>query len=388
MQVATVNQLLLQEKENIQLNKKLSAHQKKHLKAIGFCRTKYLGGRKLECNNCKASKIIYNSCRNRHCPQCQTVERENWIAARENDLLPVKYFHLVFTLPSELNYFAMLYAKQVYNALFTASWQTLKQFASDKKWLGAKTGMTSILHTWGQNLSLHPHLHCIVPNGGIDEKSKWKTSKSKGKYLFNVKAMSTVFRAKYMEALRANLKQINKSLPKDLTEKLFSKNWVVYAKKPFGNAKTVVEYLGRYSHKVAISNSRILSIENNEVKFSYKDYKQNGKKKIMTLSKAEFIRRFAQHILPAKFMRIRHYGIMSSRNKKTTIPKIRKQLEPKSVDYKIYQKQDFKTLLLQKYKVDVNKCKQCKIGELQEKEKIPGEWQKPKLHQLKKMKGK
>ena len=185
MQVATVNQLLLQEKENIQLNKKLSAHQKKHLKAIGFCRTKYLGGRKLECNNCKASKIIYNSCRNRHCPQCQTVERENWIAARENDLLPVKYFHLVFTLPSELNYFAMLYAKQVYNALFTASWQTLKQFASDKKWLGAKTGMTSILHTWGQNLSLHPHLHCIVPNGGINENSKWKTSKSKGKYLFN-----------------------------------------------------------------------------------------------------------------------------------------------------------------------------------------------------------
>lgn len=376
---ATINKLLLSKTTYINTSGKFNSYQKRHLVAIGKCRTKYLGGRKLECNNCKSTQIVYNSCRNRHCPQCQSSNRENWIAARENDVLPVKYFHVVFTLPSELNQLALAFSKQVYNALFTASWQTIQTFSKDEKQLGAKTGMTCILHTWGQNLSLHPHLHCIVPSGGIDDKGKWKSTKSKGKFLFPVKAMSKVFRAKYVTQLRINLKAINKTLPQQIAKALFEKDWIVYAKRPFGGAKQVIEYLGRYSHKVAISNSRINAIENQTVSFSYKDYKDNGKRKEMKMQANEFIRRYSMHILPNKFMRIRHYGILSSRKKKDCINAIRKQLLPKSKEWKALPKQDYKSILLEKYNVDVSKCNQCKKGSLIEKEKLLPIKQKPKL---------
>lgn len=213
-------------------------------------------------------------------------------------MLPCAFYHTVFTLPQELNALALHQPKLVYDCLFTSVWHTIKQFATT---VNVQLGMISILHTWGQNLSLHPHLHCIIPGGGIDAKGKWQKQIRSNKYLFSVKAMSKVFRAKYVQQLRAN-----KIEDKVLLASLFTKNWVVYAKRPFGGPKQVIEYLGRFTHKVAISNSRIKEVTETAVTFSYKDYKDNGLTKIMTLANAEFTRRFTQHILPKRFVRIRH----------------------------------------------------------------------------------
>lgn len=285
----------------------LNTWQLRTLNAIRCCRTAALGGHIDACDGCGKMSISYNSCRNRHCPTCQGEKRESWIAAREKELLPVPYFHVVFTLPHELNQLAMHEAKAVYDALFEASWATLCHFSG-----GNKPGMIALLHTWGQNLSLHPHIHCIVPSGTVNKSGtmfRWKNVRPDGKFLYSVKAMSKVFKAKYLQILR---EKITDKFPQKLRNELFKKNWVVFANSPFGNAKSVVEYLGRYSHKVAISNHRILAVTNSTVCFGYKDYKDSSKTKQLTLSHREFIRRFAQHILPKRFVRIRHYGILSS----------------------------------------------------------------------------
>jgi hypothetical protein len=197
------------------------------------------------------------------------------------------------------------HATEVYNALFKASWQTIQSFAKDRKFLGVKAGMVSILHTWGQQLWLHPHVHCIVPGGGITKKGKWKSAKYKDKYLFPKRAMSLVFRAKFMELLRKKME-----VPQTIAKAAFKQNWVVYSKRPFASPKTVVEYLGRYTHKVAISNHRLLSVSNQQVVFGYKDYRDASKKKVMTLGGTEFLRRFVQHILPHGFIRIRPGGVL------------------------------------------------------------------------------
>ncbi len=273
------------------------------------------------CTNCGTTRISYNSCRNRHCPKCQGKNREDWISKREAELLPVSYFHVVFTLPDTLNPLAMHQPKAVYDSLFEAGWQTVRCFAKDAKHLGATPGMIAILHTWGQQLSLHPHLHCIVPGGGLSKSGKWKTAKSTGKYLFPVKAMSKVFRAKYVKALKSRIEP-----EKELINKLFQKEWVVYAKRPFGHPKAVLEYLGRYTHKVAISNHRILDIGQKQTTFSYKDYRQGAQKLEMTLDNLEFIRRFSLHILPRGLVRIRHFGILGSSAKQLTIPLIHREL--------------------------------------------------------------
>jgi hypothetical protein len=296
----------------------INAWQLRTLGAIMHCRTAALGGHVDACTSCGTIRISYDSCRNRHCPKCQGKNREEWIQKRETELLPVPYFHVVFTLPDLLNPLALYKPKEVYNALFEASWGTVKTFGSDHKHLGANTGMISILHTWGQTLTLHPHVHCIVPGGGLTDQGQWKTARSEGKYLFPVKAMSKVFRAKYVEALKNRIPDLDKGLVNDL----FKKPWVVFAKRPFGNPQDVLEYLGRYTHKIAISNHRILNVDKNTATFSYKDYRQGGKKMEMTLDSMEFIRRFAMHILPKKFVKIRHYGILSSTSKKVTIPTI------------------------------------------------------------------
>jgi hypothetical protein len=307
---------------------KINSWQLRILGAIKRCRTSELGGHIDACTSCGTVRISYNSCRNRHCPKCQGREREAWIQKRQQELLPVPYFHVVFTLPDILNQLAMHQPKAVYDALFEAAWGTIKTFGYDPKHLGAQTGMIAILHTWGQQLSLHPHLHCIVPGGGLTIKKNltahrqiWKVAKSKGRFLFPVKAMSAVFRAKYVAALKKKLPDINKSL----VDKLFKKNWVVYAKRPFGNAHSVIEYLGRYTHKIAISNHRIINIDKNNITFSYKDYRKGAQKQEMTLSCMEFIRRFSMHILPKSFVRIRHYGILSSTGKRNSLPVIREQ---------------------------------------------------------------
>ncbi len=278
------------------------------LNAIRRCRTASMGGHVDACSSCGNITISYNSCRNRHCPKCQGNKRQQWIEARESELLPVKYFHVVFTLPEIINKIAIYEPRIIYDTLFEAAWKTIEIFSKDEKYLGAKSGMISILHTWGQNLMLHPHLHCIVPGGGVDAQGKWlATKKSKGKWLFPVKAMSKIFRAKYVSILRNKIK-----LEQSYYNDMFKSEWVVFAKRPFGSPKSVIEYLGRYTHKIAISNHRIISINDESVTFTLKDYKNNGIRKTMTISHLEFVRRFVLHILPKKFVRIRHFGFLSS----------------------------------------------------------------------------
>ena len=269
-----------------------------------------------------------------------------WIRAREAELIAVPYFHVVFTLPDKLHKLCLHHPKELCHLLFKTAWSVLNDFGSNPNFLGAHTGMIAILHTWGQNLSLHPHLHCIVPGGGITKTGKWKYTKNKGKYLFPVKALSKVFRARFVQGLRAAF-----DLPKTFYDTLFSKNWVVYAKRPFMGPSQVIEYLGRYTHKIAISNHRIKGINDNTISFSVKDYRHGDKKSVLKLSQHEFIRRFTMHILPRGFVRIRHYGILSSSTKKKVLPEIHQQLG------KVQQ-------LRPKEPLKHNRCPVCKIGQL------------------------
>lgn len=287
----------------------INSWQERTLYALAACRTVKLGGHIDRCDNpeCQALHLSYNSCRNRHCPKCQGHLREEWIRKREADLLNTTYFHLVFTLPLELNQLALYQPECLYNLLFKVAWSVVQSFAADHKWMGAQTGMIAILHTWGQNLNLHPHLHCIVPGGGISSNKKWKQVQRSNKFLFPVKAMSKVFRARMLSALRLLIK-----LDQQQSKKLISQPWVVYCKQPFLGAEQVIEYLGRYTHKIAISNHRIKAINQDTISFTAKDYRQGGKKHRITLTQTEFIRRFSLHILPKRFVRIRHYGILSS----------------------------------------------------------------------------
>jgi hypothetical protein len=337
-EVAGVLQQLGNSIENIGLN----THQLRTLSAIECCRTPALGGHVDVCSDCGVIKISYNSCRNRHCPKCQGHRREEWIQQRTADLLPVPYFHVVFTLPDSLNTLALHQPAIVYDALFKAAWQTIHQFATGKQ---LQAGMICILHTWGQTLSLHPHLHCIVPGAGVDAKGHFKTITANGNYLFPAKALSKVYRAKYVAQLRQQ-----GITEKRLIENLFTKNWVVYAKRPFGGPQQVIEYLGRYTHKIAISNHRLLQVDETSTTFSYKDYKSDGFKKQMTLSNPEFIRRFAMHILPLRFVRIRHYGILSSTWKRVKFAELRKRLKMPAPTNEI--------------KTKLNCCPCCKTGTL------------------------
>lgn len=328
------------------------------LHAIEICRTAHLGGHVDKCNTCNHIRISYNSCRNRHCPKCQVTNKERWILSREKDLLPTTYFHCVFTLPHELNIYCIHHPKELYNMLFEASKATIETFASDEKHLGAKTGMISLLHTWGQNLSLHPHVHMIVTGGGLTDSGLWKQSKRNGNFLFPVKAMSIVYKNKLMEKLVLFLQTKNKPMDVKLRRGLYNKNWVVYAKEPFGGPKQVIDYLGRYSHKIAISNNRIKNIEDSKVSFTYKDYADKNKQKIMTLEAEEFLRRFCLHILPPKFMKIRHYGILSSRNK----PMLRKYQFGIGIIIKKNEALSWKEIAKTKLNFDADKCPCCKTG--------------------------
>ncbi|WP_185290896.1 IS91 family transposase, partial [Chryseobacterium lactis] len=338
----------------------LNSWQLRTLSALKKCRTSALGGHIDACDECGNVSISYNSCRNRHCPKCQSKNREQWIENRETELLPVPYFHVVFTLPEVLNKTALHEPKMLYDILFESAWETLQTFGENR---GLKMGMIAVLHTWGQNLSLHPHLHCIVPGGGVDESGTWKNLHSDGKFLFPVKALSKVFRGKFCEKLKHQLSlKLNENQREKFTENeagnyeklrqsLWEKPWVVYAKKPFGSPKSVVEYLGRYTHKIAISNQRIRKIEAENVTFDYKDYRQKGIKKQMVLSHEEFIRRFAMHILPKRFVKIRHYGFLSSTWKRIKLKNLQQKLgiQPKE-----------KPLL----KPFQPKCSCCKTGNL------------------------
>jgi hypothetical protein len=293
------------------------------LNAVRRCRSAALGSHIDGCTSCGHLRISYNSCRNRHCPKCQGTAREKWIQARQEELLPVPYFHVVFTLPDVLNRLCLFKPKVLYNLLFTTAWSVLNSFGHDPKLLGASTGMISILHTWGQTMTLHPHLHCIVPGGGLTKQAKWKHANSNGKYLFSVKAKSKLFRGRFLAELK---EQLPEQMSKAFINQLYKHNWVVYAKRPFAGSQSVVEYLGRYTHKIAISNHRIKSMNAGHVTFSYKDYKHGSVTREMTLEATEFIRRFSLHILPKSFVRIRHYGICSSTAKQKSAATIKAQL--------------------------------------------------------------
>lgn len=321
--------------------------------AIRRCRTASLGGHVDLCTSCGHVRISYNSCRNRHCPKCQQIQREKWIQAREDELIPTPYFHVVFTLPQAVNRLCLFEPAKIYNLLFSTAWSVMKSFAADPKHLGVQTGMIAVLHTWGQNLSLHPHLHCIVPGGGLTKAGYWKQARRDGEFLFPVKAMSPVFRARFVSGLR----NLIKGLGRPFYDSLFKTNWVVYAKDTFGGPKQVIEYLGRYTHKIAISNHRLFDVQNDQVTFRYKDYRQQGKVKTMALHPQEFIRRFSLHILPKGFVRIRHYGILSSSQKLHVLPLIHQQLES---HYEFPQNKHWNLISIERLAYNPDACSLCK----------------------------
>jgi len=300
---------------------KLSYAQHKTMSAIQKCRTAELGSHRDVCENCGVVEISYNSCRNRHCPKCQTLSKERWIDNQKRNLLNVGYFHVVFTVPDDLR--SLIYQNQpvLYNMLFQAVHETLKELAANKKYLGAEIGFTSVLHTWGQNLSFHPHIHCIVPAGGLSRTRRWIHSREN--FFIPVKILSRKFRGKFLHLLQSSNLSFpsNSKLPdspgwlQSLLYACYKKEWVVYCKPPFKTSACVVEYLGRYTHRVAISNNRIINVENGFVSFKWRDYKDNNKWKVMTISAFEFIRRFLMHVLPHRFMKIRHFGFLGNRNK-------------------------------------------------------------------------
>jgi hypothetical protein len=315
--------------DDLRRTRSLASVQLRALRAIQACRTPALGGHRESCDHCGASRAVYHSCRNRHCPKCQTLAKERWIEARRADLLPLPYFHTVFTLPHELNRLAQFRPRILYNLLFEAAAQTLQAFGRDPKHLGGEIGITAILHTWGQNLGQHIHLHCLVTGGALaPDGSRWL--KSNPHYLFPVRALSPVFRAKFITGLeRAFEKRL---LPRDeidvelLVITLRAKPWVVYTKRPFAGPESVLQYLGRYTHRIAISNDRIVGLQDGVVRFRWRDYSDDNQNKFMELPANEFLRRFLLHVLPRGFMRIRHFGLLANRHRKPKLERCRQLL--------------------------------------------------------------
>lgn len=355
--VWTIGQLIRKQALKIKQSTTFTSHQKRMLMALGACRTAALGAHRVACTHCGQVQVAYNSCRNRNCPNCQARQKQQWIKERAQELLPVAYFHLVFTLPDSLNSLCLHYPKVMYRLLFEASWYTVNKLGHDPKWVGAQLGMVAILHTWASNLSLHPHLHCMIPAGGLDQQGQWKSSKSKGKYLFNREVMGLVFRARYVKLLRKAIKngQIpSADIPSGLFKKLFRKNWITYAKRPFIKPQHVLNYIGRYSHSIALTNHRIQGFTKSKVTFSYKNYRKGGQKEVMQLDQSEFLRRFVMHIVPHRFIRIRHYGILSNRSKAKALLAARAALGVNEPSKKDQEKPTFDPLLPPHY------CSCCK----------------------------
>jgi Putative transposase/Transposase zinc-binding domain len=337
------------------------------LRAVAACRTAALGGQLAQCDACGAQRYVYHSCRNRHCPKCQTLAKERWLAARRRELLPVPYFHLVFTLPHELNTLA-----QGNPAQFESVSATLIEFGANARWLGGEIAATLILHTWGQTLTQHLHLHCLVAAGALHADGHWVRS-HRG-FLFPVQALSQVFRGKFLAALtRAfdthalSLAGVMETLAQaSARQRLFctlrEKPWVVYAKRPFGGPQQVLDYLGRYTHRVALSNDRILSTYNGEVTFSYRDRKNENRKKTMTLDAHEFIRRFLLHVIPKGFVRVRHFGFLANRSK-SLLSKCRRLLDLNPALLKLPSK-SVHELMLQFTGIDITRCPLCQKGTL------------------------
>jgi hypothetical protein len=342
--------------------KTYSQQENKVINRIINCRTLALGGHKQKCDHCNAEHILYNSCCDRHCPKCQYLERQKWVEARINDLLPVQYFHLVFTMSSHLYKIFLKNKKICYNLFFKASSDTIKEVVASK--LKAEAGFYGVHHSWNQQQGYHPHAHYVVAGGGLNE-DQWISSKQN--YFLPIRILSKVFRGKLLSLLEANFNNFKDmgSLEKFKIQlkKAAQKKWVVYCKKPFAGPKQVIEYLGNYTHRIALSNSRIISIKGDEVSFTYRDRKDNNKTKVLTLKGSEFIKRFLNHIVPKKFNRIRYYGFLGRRGKKKKLEKIRTFLNIKKVEEQSFEK-DWKELLKEKLGLDPTLCKVCEIGHM------------------------
>lgn len=343
---------------------KLTSEQHKVANAIQNCRTSNLGGHIYKCDHCGELHICYNSCRNRHCPKCQALRTAKWLEQRKAELLPAQYFHVVFTLPHELNDLISYNKKPLYHILFKSVWETLRTLGQDPERLGGLMGMIAILHTWGQNLFRHNHLHCIVPGGALTNKG-WNPSK-KG-FLFPVKVMSKIFRGIYVSELRKaykNLKLPDNTNFDNLLNNVMKKDWVVYSKEPFAGPEKLLDYFGRYTHKVAISNNRILNCTKDHISFKWRDYSDNNKLKIMKLHPHEFIRRFMYHVVPTGFMRIRFFGFLANACKTKNIALIRHQLNAKNAKSIEKVNKNIDALMLELTGIDITICPNCKAGKL------------------------
>lgn len=354
---------------------KLPLRYSRTLRHIVRCRTAALGGHIDRCNGCGHERISYNSCRNRHCPKCGALAKQRWLQARQEELLPVPYFHIVFTIPDELNALTLINQKLLYRVLFQSVSETLLCLARDPRHLGAEIGVIAVLHTWGQNLMDHPHVHCIVTGGGLSpDRTRWIGSREN--FFIPVHVISQVYRGKFLETLKkcyraGKLKCVGKveSLQRKpefqkLLDRLYGKGWVVYAKQPFGGPKQVLDYLGRYTHRVAISNNRLVSISGGKVAFRWRDYRDGDKEKILTLDASEFIRRFLLHVLPDGLCKIRYYGFLSNRKRKHSLALCRTLLGL-GVPTETAPSHTWEDVLLKLTGIDVRQCPVCHSGMMQ-----------------------
>jgi hypothetical protein len=352
------------------------------MRHIQTCRTAALGGHVEQCNKCGFEKIAYNSCRDRHCPKCQTMTKERWLNDRKAELLPCGYFHLVFTLPHDLNPIILCNRKKALAILFAAVNETLQAFARDPQWrLEGQLGFIAVLHTWSQTLLDHFHLHCLVPAGAFSPAhNKWNPARES--YLFRISSLAKEFRKRYLGKLEKTYNQKELIFPGEtatigskeafleMTQKLSVTDWIAYAKRSFAGPEQVLEYLGRYTHRVAISNNRLSAIDNGRVVFTYRDRKGNNEKKTMTLNADEFIRRFLLHVLPKGFMKIRYFGFLANIKKKTCIPIIRQLIEPMAkLLSKI--KETVQQIMLRVTGIDITCCPQCKKGKMIKVKELP-----------------
>src|SRR5919108_2385327 len=345
--------------ERFEQTHRVSAAEHKVIRAVSVCRTQDLGGHLDRCDACGFERPAYNSCRNRHCPKCQSLAKARWLEKQTAELLPLGYFHLVFTLPHELNRLVLANKKIVLSVLFKSVSETLLEFGRSR--LGGILGIIAVLHTWDQKLQDHFHLHCLVPAGALSlDHSRWISARKN--FLFPVEALGLVFRGKFLDLLKQACDQGKiETITQQAIKELRKKNWVVYSKKPFGSPKTVLDYLGRYTHRVALSNDRILSIDGGQVAFSDRDRKDSERKKVMTLDAHEFIRRFLLHVLPDGFIRIRHFGFLANRSKKQALARCRKllDLDPAWPHCPI---ESAKDMLLKITGVDLTRCPCCHNG--------------------------
>ncbi len=328
-----------------------------------------------ECDSCGHQEISYNSCRNRNCPKCQFLRKEKWIAARAKDLLPIQYFHAVSTIPSGLNPLALSNQKVMYDLLFRSVSETLTELGSDPKHLGARIGFLAILHTWGQNLMEHPHIHCVVTGGGLSPDGKRWVS-CRGGFFIPIRIMSALFRGKFLDYLKKSYDSGDLSFPGVISHlkkphtferfrrQFYHKKWYVYCKPPFNGIEGVLNYLSRYTHRIAISNHRILKLEDDTVSFRWRDYSDGDREKIMPLEADEFIRRFLLHVLPERFVKIRHYGLLANRSRKNNIALCRELLGKGSIETRKDKSVTWQELLLEVSGVDLTQCPLCKKGRM------------------------